>query len=584
MASTLNNNENSNNNTSAVDGSSLLDDNRDLRRRCAELELSLRRTNRENIQFKQDAVNHTLLQSQLAALKADTSTNKDVNKTLLNVQKALEGLEQEKLHWSVMFKNINLKQQEMMNTAANSAIDMDGGGIDLEFTADPSEEVTPETVLLAYSKLQQQYAVLLTKTQKACTASSESKRSLRSLQQDYHEVNVEHSKLQKQLDEKSDQLQKYQLKAALYDSEITSLRGLVSSYESELSMGKPDVTKAFAAQEKLLSAMRGQLDVQRKQLGELLVKDQNKLPTGAGADTNANANTSGVDIALLEANMQNEALTSELKAQKDEKAALIEYQYHLQCSVGVDYIPAKTKILHFVNNPYQEVCSTNPELNERYMNANRAAGGSNRGDSGAGSGIHSTIPNIALKAFKQENATLKTSLATALATAASTSASAADSSMNMSLNGSVMENTATATALASAVKIKSTAPSADSNKLNQRLKEMFRDRIQTFREGVYLLTGWKVDLIYDNDSSSSGNSSSSKRPKLRMRSMYAETPDDSLLFQWCGASGDRLDLLDTDFARKLDPLVLQNLTQYNSVPQFLSAVTNELFESQTFMP
>eukprot|EP00606_Chrysophyceae_sp_TOSAG23-5_P000117 GSChrysophyteH2.ASY1.ANO1.958.1 assembled CDS len=437
-----------------------------------------------------------------------------------------------------MFKNINLKQHEMMNAAANSAIDMDGGGIDLEFTADPSEEVTPETVLLAYSKLQQQYAVLLTNTQKACTASSESKRSLRSLQQDYHEVNVEYSKLQKQLDEKSDQLQKYQLKAALYDSEITSLRGLVSSYESELSMGKPDVTKAFAAQEKLLSAVRGQLDVQRKQLGELLVKDQNKLPTGAGADTNANANASDVDIALLEANTQNEALTSELKAQKDEKAALVEYQYHLQCSVGVDYIPAKTKILHFVHNPYQH----------------------------------------------QENATLKTSLATALATAASTSASAADSSMNMSLNSSVMENTATATALASAVKVKSTAPSADSNKLNQRLKEMFRDRIQTFREGVYLLTGWKVDLIYDNDSSSSGNSSSSKRPKLRMRSMYAETPDDSLLFQWCGASGDRLDLLDTDFARKLDPLVLQNLTQYNSVPQFLSAVTNELFESQTFMP
>jgi hypothetical protein len=32
----------------------------------------------------------------------------------------------------------------------------------------------------------------------------------------------------------------------------------------------------------------------------------------------------------------------------------------------------------------------------------------------------------------------------------------------------------------------------DSNKLNQRLKEMFKERITSFREAVYLLTGYKV--------------------------------------------------------------------------------------------
>lgn len=32
----------------------------------------------------------------------------------------------------------------------------------------------------------------------------------------------------------------------------------------------------------------------------------------------------------------------------------------------------------------------------------------------------------------------------------------------------------------------------DPNKLNQRLKEMFKEKIATFRESVYLLTGYKV--------------------------------------------------------------------------------------------
>lgn len=36
------------------------------------------------------------------------------------------------------------------------------------------------------------------------------------------------------------------------------------------------------------------------------------------------------------------------------------------------------------------------------------------------------------------------------------------------------------------------AGAADSNKLNLRLKEMFKERINSFRESVYLLTGFKV--------------------------------------------------------------------------------------------
>ena len=598
----------------------LLADNRDLRRRCSELELSLRHTNRVNVQYKQDTVNHTLLQSQLAALKADSCVNNDVKKTLMGAQKALEGLTQEKLHWSLLFGDINQKQREILRqvegttttneftvgagagiSGATTDTGTGGfeGGFDMEFGEDSAYgedlKATPEAVLLAYSKLQQQCAVLLSCSQKANTAASESKRILRSLQQDHHELHTEHAKLQSQFDSSSKNLQNHQLKASLYDVEITSVRGLVSSYESELSMGRPDVAKAFAAQEKLLEEVRGHLDKQRKQLGKILLGETaQERPLGpVCVDTVATAGAAGaVGEALLlsEANTQNQELAAELKAQKEDRAALVEYKYHLECSVGVDFVPSRTKVLHLVSNPYQQ--SAGPDISASAASAASVAtasssGGSSGGSGDGGMGGLSSIPHIALKAYKLEYASLKRRLSMAGAVSAGAGASvgedagarasAADSSMNLTLNSSVMDSAPTSASASLKVPPIKTAPAsvsstagADSIKLNQRLKEMFRDRIQTFREGVYLLTGWKVDLIYDQDSSgSSGSSSSSssssgatnnmKRPKLRMRSMYAEAPDDSLLFHWCG---DRLDLLDTDFARRLDPLTLQNLTQY----------------------
>jgi hypothetical protein len=39
----------------------------------------------------------------------------------------------------------------------------------------------------------------------------------------------------------------------------------------------------------------------------------------------------------------------------------------------------------------------------------------------------------------------------------------------------------------------------DSSKLNQRLKEMFKERITSFREAVYLLTGYKVTVRMSTD-------------------------------------------------------------------------------------
>ncbi|GKY96030.1 hypothetical protein MPSEU_000563400 [Mayamaea pseudoterrestris] len=81
--------------------------------------------------------------------------------------------------------------------------------------------------------------------------------------------------------------------------------------------------------------------------------------------------------------------------------------------------------------------------------------------------------------------------------------------------------------------------SLDPEKLNQRLKESFKEQITLFREGVFLMTGFKVDMIANGG-----------QPTFRVRSMYAEHEDDHLMLR--RPDGDdvkSLDLMSTDFAR-----------------------------------
>ena len=71
------------------------------------------------------------------------------------------------------------------------------------------------------------------------------------------------------------------------------------------------------------------------------------------------------------------------------------------------------------------------------------------------------------------------------------------------------------------------ADGIDTSKLHQRLKEAFKERVTAFREAVYLLTGYKVDLLPGSE----GGNGVAASSKLRLRSMYAESPEDFLLFQ-----------------------------------------------------
>ena len=120
-----------------------------------------------------------------------------------------------------------------------------------------------------------------------------------------------------------------------------------------------------------------------------------------------------------------------------------------------------------------------------------------------------------------------------------------------------------------------TETGVDANKLHARLKERFRQHLNWFREAVYILTGFKIDMTTQDHDEADGATT------VRLRSMFAERPDDALLFQW---SSEGVQLLDTPFASNLDERLFASLTYCNSVPAFLATVQLELFDKSTLMP
>ena len=114
----------------------------------------------------------------------------------------------------------------------------------------------------------------------------------------------------------------------------------------------------------------------------------------------------------------------------------------------------------------------------------------------------------------------------------------------------------------------------DPNKLHQRLKESFKEQIGRFREGVYLLTGYRIDMIPDGE-----------RPTFKVRSMFAEQQEDHLLFQWPTTTPvESLDLLDTEWAKTLmTTSSYEYVKRFGSLPAFLASTQLNLFEKQTMM-
>ena len=94
--------------------------------------------------------------------------------------------------------------------------------------------------------------------------------------------------------------------------------------------------------------------------------------------------------------------------------------------------------------------------------------------------------------------------------------------------------------------------------------EAFKKTSHDFREVVYQLTGFRIDVLADQ--------------KYRLLPLYAETSQDTLLFQKTG-SGE-INMLESEYSLQLGELMELHLERQNSIPMFLAGLMKMLWRRQ----
>ena len=105
------------------------------------------------------------------------------------------------------------------------------------------------------------------------------------------------------------------------------------------------------------------------------------------------------------------------------------------------------------------------------------------------------------------------------------------------------------------------------NKNLDRLKQVFRQKIKEFREAVYSLLGYKLDLLQSGE--------------IRLLSNFCFNENDFLLFEKDSEVQGQLVLKETEFTFQLQNEIDLYLKKRNSIPAFLCAVTLLLWEKST---
>lgn len=283
-------------------------------------------------------------------------------------------------------------------------------------------------------------------------------------------------------------VKKLQRKLLLVTKERDSYKGILDSYEKEITMtgGQMDQERIMAL-EKNIEEYRAMVDMLEEEKG------------GSSPKTKEAPNTV-MDEKLRLLEEKNERLEVELERR----------------AIKGDFDPVDTKVLHFTNNP------TAQAVEKRAAQMSEV-----------------TTENTALKArielLEQGQTT----------------------DLTMMVGAKVEEGEAE-----KVQELKEQLEKADVRK--QRLMEAFKKTSHDFREVVYHLTGYRIDVLSEN--------------KYRMLPLYAESQDDSLLFQ--KSKTGEIQMLESEFSLELGELMEEHLERNNSIPMFLAGLIMQLYYKQ----
>lgn len=295
-------------------------------------------------------------------------------------------------------------------------------------------------------------------------------------------------KVKEEQGEQAKLVKKLQRKLLLVTKERDSYKGILDSYEKEITMtgGQMDQERIMAL-EKNIEEYRAMVDMLEEEKGECSPKIK-EVPNKELEEK----------VRVLEE--KNENLESELERR----------------AIKGDFNPADTKVLHFTNNPTAQAVEKRAAQMSELL-----------------------TENTALKARVQLLEDGQTT------------------DLTMMVGAKVEEGEGEQVQA-----LKEQLEKADVRK--QRLMEAFKKTSHDFREVVYLLTGYRIDVLAEN--------------KYRMLPLYAERQEDSLLFQ--KSKSGEIQMLESEFSLELGELMEEHLERNNSIPMFLAGLIMQLYYKQ----
>ena len=437
-----------------------------LRKQLSELESVHKRTAREHESMKLKLKNQTLLEEELSAMKAKLRLTEEKLGAFKLVQEEHQQLKEEKVLWSQLF-------QDVLTEAERTALLEEVAG-DSAQAIRSATAVSPTQVLQLLSVYQSKCGLLLQGQGQLQHSLSELRRQLRESQSLQQAGEQQKAETQARLENLEYQLRTAQQQGRLYDGEVRSLRSLLETYDLEFRIGKPEASQILALKDKLAVDLREQLDTARETAlasaaqVHALEKERDDAKALVSSLQSAletaqlSLHTSNIASANLSSHALQEDAVEELRSKTEEALNdLLCFQH----ATGLDFLPQRTRVLHMPANPSSHVPlpSTVPSV-------------------AALRGLQVALQRASAEAVDQEPGMQNRS-------AASSAHDSREEANNEATQlSSVLPPSAGPSSCCAAVATQLAAQT----KLNLRLKEQFKERISSFREAVYLLTGFKV--------------------------------------------------------------------------------------------
>lgn len=402
--------------------------------------------------------NQSLLEDEIHTLQTKYSLAQETIKSYNNMEIQYQILQEEKKLWQDLFLQITQYHKDYLSHASF------GSPVKLAIS-DDSNTLHPSQVLSIFSNIQKQNLLARKQTQELELSINQLRKQLIQNQEEKGHIDHEYHQLLHEHDILKQQLAHSKRQFLFFEKEINSLRSLLKTFDFEFQIGKPAIDKLTQSKDDIISQLRQDIDNLRN---ELKTTSELRFSTALTTQPALIPN----DASSMDVDVKEDESGDKIKSNiwKEKYENLLDDFKVLQEISGVDYVPTRTKILHLSYNPWSDLTKTTSKVE--------------------------TLPSDMIRELTKKNRELKIQLEElnlkyheTKKNLVARSTDNDDNDANIDEDNIIISSSTTNTSINPSTSANSLV---DLQKLNTRLKEMFKEKITVFREAVYILTGFKV--------------------------------------------------------------------------------------------